>query len=59
MTLVGEDGKKCRIVKIGHSELFWTTSVLKDWKKCRMTKFANADEFTTEHAQEHKIRSSD
>ena len=32
-TSVGKYWKSCKMAKIGHSELFWTTSVGKYWEK--------------------------
>ena len=40
-TLVGKDGEKSSITKIGHPESFWTTLFGKDGKKCEMTKIVN------------------
>ena len=39
--------KSCKIVKIAHSELFWTTSVGKYWKCCKMAKIGHSESIQT------------
>ena len=42
---MGKDWKKCEMIKIEHSESFWTTMVGKDWKKCEMAKIGCSESF--------------
>ena len=44
---MGKDWKKCKMAKIGHSELFWTTLVAKDGGKCDTMKIGHSKSFWT------------